>query len=153
HGDGRRARSRSIARQSAGWTATRDHLAPGELIARQSEQQRPSCSAEMRREGFAGTLFVTCRHGLRASEFGLVINSTDSRNQRPHFAERNYHLRSALMYGRRRSTRNIGMSKARVLGAASLVFSAASASAQVYSTPDYGYAEPVADLAVPADGY
>jgi hypothetical protein len=45
------------------------------------------------------------------------------------------------------------MSKALVLGAAALVFSAASASAQVYPTPDYGYAEPVADLAVPADGY
>src|SRR5438874_1191077 len=41
----------------------------------------------------------------------------------------------------------------RVLGAAALVFSAASASAQVYTTPDYGYAEPVADLAAPADGY
>ena len=34
-----------------------------------------------------------------------------------------------------------------------MVFSAASASAQVYTTPDYGYAEPVADLAAPADGY
>ena len=45
------------------------------------------------------------------------------------------------------------MSKALVLGAAALVFSAASASAQVYTTPDYGYAEPVADLAAPADGY
>ena len=45
------------------------------------------------------------------------------------------------------------MSKALILGAAALVFSAASASAQVYSTPDYGYGEPVADLAVPADGY
>jgi hypothetical protein len=45
------------------------------------------------------------------------------------------------------------MSKALVLGAAALAFSAASASAQVYPTPDYGYAEPVADLAVPADGY
>jgi hypothetical protein len=45
------------------------------------------------------------------------------------------------------------MSKALVLGAAALVFSAASASAQVYTTPDYGYTEPVADLAVPADGY
>ena len=33
HGDGRRARSRSIARRSAGATATRDHLARGELIA------------------------------------------------------------------------------------------------------------------------
>jgi hypothetical protein len=44
------------------------------------------------------------------------------------------------------------MSKALVLGAAALVFSAASASAQVYTTPDYGYA-PVADLAAPADGY
>jgi hypothetical protein len=40
------------------------------------------------------------------------------------------------------------MSKALVLGAAALVFSAASASAQ-----DYGYEEPVADLAAPADGY
>jgi hypothetical protein len=38
------------------------------------------------------------------------------------------------------------MSKALVLGAAASVFSAANASAQVY-------AEPVADLAVPADGY
>ena len=38
------------------------------------------------------------------------------------------------------------MSKALVLGAAALVFSAASASAQVY-------AEPTADLAIPADGY
>jgi hypothetical protein len=45
------------------------------------------------------------------------------------------------------------MSKALVLGAAVLAFSAASASAQVYTTPDYGYAEPVADLAEPADGY
>ena len=45
------------------------------------------------------------------------------------------------------------MSKALVLGAAALVFSAAGASAQVYTTPDYGYAEPVADLAAPADGY
>jgi hypothetical protein len=45
------------------------------------------------------------------------------------------------------------MSKAVVLGAAALVFSAVSASAQVYTTPDYGYAEPVADLAAPADGY
>ena len=44
------------------------------------------------------------------------------------------------------------MSKALILGAATLVFSAASASAQVYSTPDYGYGEPVADLAVPSDG-
>ena len=44
------------------------------------------------------------------------------------------------------------MSKALILGAAALVFSAASASAQVYTTPDYGYAEPVADLATPADG-
>jgi hypothetical protein len=34
------------------------------------------------------------------------------------------------------------MSKALVLGAAALAFSAASASAQVYTTPDYGYAEP-----------
>jgi hypothetical protein len=40
------------------------------------------------------------------------------------------------------------MSKALVLGAAALAFSAVSASAQ-----DYGYEEPVADLAVPADGY
>ncbi len=38
------------------------------------------------------------------------------------------------------------MSKALVLGAAALVFSAASASAQIY-------ADPVADLTVPADGY
>ena len=45
------------------------------------------------------------------------------------------------------------MSKALILGAATLVFSAASASAQVYSTPDYGYGEPVADLSVPSDGY
>jgi hypothetical protein len=45
------------------------------------------------------------------------------------------------------------MSKALVLGAAALAFSAASASAQVYTTPDYGFAEPVADLAAPADGY
>src|SRR6266568_2672070 len=45
------------------------------------------------------------------------------------------------------------MSKPLVLGAAALAFSAASASAQVYTTPDYGYAEPVADLAAPADGY
>jgi hypothetical protein len=44
------------------------------------------------------------------------------------------------------------MSKALVLGAAALLLSAASASAQIYATPDYGY-EPVADLAVPADGY
>jgi hypothetical protein len=41
------------------------------------------------------------------------------------------------------------MSKALVLGAAALVFSAASASAQ----DDFGYDEPVADLAAPADGY
>ena len=40
------------------------------------------------------------------------------------------------------------MSKVLVLGAAALVFSAASASAQ-----DYDYAEPVADLAAPADEY
>ena len=39
------------------------------------------------------------------------------------------------------------MSKALVLGAAALAFSAASAWAQD------GYAEPVADLAAPADGY
>jgi hypothetical protein len=45
------------------------------------------------------------------------------------------------------------MSKALVLGAAALVVSAASASAQVYTSPDYGYAEPVADLAAPGDGY
>ena len=45
------------------------------------------------------------------------------------------------------------MSKVLILGAAALVFSAASASAQVYTTPDYGYADPVADLAAPADGY
>ena len=43
------------------------------------------------------------------------------------------------------------ISKSLVLGAAALVFSAVGASAQV--SPDYGYAEPVADLAVPADGY
>ena len=40
------------------------------------------------------------------------------------------------------------MSKVLVLGAAALAFSAASASAQ-----DYGYEEPAADLAAPADGY
>jgi hypothetical protein len=45
------------------------------------------------------------------------------------------------------------MSKALALGVAALVFSAASASAQVYTTPDYGYTEPIADLAAPADGY
>src|SRR6266516_3984432 len=45
------------------------------------------------------------------------------------------------------------MSKALVLGAAALAFSAASASAQIYTSPNYGYAEPVADLAEPADGY
>ena len=45
------------------------------------------------------------------------------------------------------------ISKSLVLGTAALVLSAASASAQVYATPDYGYGEPVADLAVPADGY
>src|SRR5437763_1966881 len=45
------------------------------------------------------------------------------------------------------------MSKALVLGAAALAFSAASASAQIYTSPNYGYAEPVADLAAPADGY
>ncbi len=33
NGDGRRARSRSIARPSAEWTATPDHLAGAELIA------------------------------------------------------------------------------------------------------------------------
>jgi hypothetical protein len=44
------------------------------------------------------------------------------------------------------------MTRALILGAAALVVSAASASAQVYTTPDYGYAEPVADLAAPADG-
>ena len=43
--------------------------------------------------------------------------------------------------------------RAIVLGAAALVVSAASASAQIYTTPDYGYAETVADLAAPADGY
>jgi hypothetical protein len=36
------------------------------------------------------------------------------------------------------------MTRALILGAAALVLSAASASAQVYTTPDYGYAEPVA---------
>jgi hypothetical protein len=45
------------------------------------------------------------------------------------------------------------MSKALVLGAAALIFSAAGASAQVYATPDYGYADPVADLAPPDEGY
>jgi hypothetical protein len=45
------------------------------------------------------------------------------------------------------------MTRALILGAAALVVSAASASAQVYTTPDYGYAESVADLAAPADGY
>ena len=39
------------------------------------------------------------------------------------------------------------MTRALILGAAALVLSAASASAQV------GYPEPVADLAAPADGY
>jgi hypothetical protein len=55
--------------------------------------------------------------------------------------------------GRDTARGRLAMSKSLVLGAAALVFSAASVSAQVYSTPDYGYAEPVADLAVPADGY
>ena len=45
------------------------------------------------------------------------------------------------------------MSKALVLGAAALIFSAAGASAQIYMTPDYGYVQPVADLAPPAYGY
>jgi hypothetical protein len=45
------------------------------------------------------------------------------------------------------------MIKALVLGTAALVFSAAGASAQVYVTPDYGYSDPVADLAPPAEGY
>ena len=47
------------------------------------------------------------------------------------------------------------MSKALVLGAVALAFSAATASAQVYATPDYGYghATPVADLAPPPYGY
>ena len=45
------------------------------------------------------------------------------------------------------------MIKALVLGTAALMFSAAGASAQVYMTPDYGYADPVADLAPPDEGY
>ena len=47
------------------------------------------------------------------------------------------------------------MSKALVLGAVALAFSAATAAAQVYATPDYGYgyATPVADLAPPPYGY
>ena len=47
------------------------------------------------------------------------------------------------------------MSKALVLGAVALAFSAATAWAQVYATPDYGYgyATPVADLAAPNYGY
>src|SRR4029077_16989901 len=45
------------------------------------------------------------------------------------------------------------MIKALVLGTAALIFSAAGASAQVYMTPDYGYADPVADLAPPDEGY
>ena len=45
------------------------------------------------------------------------------------------------------------MSKALVIGVTVLVLSAASASAQVYLTSDYGYAAPVADLAAPAYGY
>ena len=45
------------------------------------------------------------------------------------------------------------MTRALILGAAALVVSAAGASAQVYTTPDYGYGEPVADLVAPADGY
>jgi hypothetical protein len=45
------------------------------------------------------------------------------------------------------------MIKALVLGTAALMFSAAGASAQVYITPDYGYADPVADLAPPDEGY
>jgi hypothetical protein len=45
------------------------------------------------------------------------------------------------------------MIKALVLGTAALVFSAAGASAQVYMTPDYGYGDPVADLAPPDEGY
>ena len=47
------------------------------------------------------------------------------------------------------------MSKALLIGVTALVLSVASASAQVYLTPDYGYgyAAPVADLAAPAYGY
>jgi hypothetical protein len=46
------------------------------------------------------------------------------------------------------------MSKTLVLGATALAFSAAGASAQVYTTPDYyDYVAPVADLAAPAYGY
>ena len=45
------------------------------------------------------------------------------------------------------------MSKALVLGTVALVLSAAGASAQVYVSPDYGYSDPVADLAPPAEGY
>ena len=45
------------------------------------------------------------------------------------------------------------MTRALILGAAALALSAGAASAQVYTTPDYGYPEPVADLGAPADGY
>jgi hypothetical protein len=45
------------------------------------------------------------------------------------------------------------MSKALILGTAALIFSAAGASAQVYTTPDYRYGDPVADLAPPDEGY
>ncbi len=47
------------------------------------------------------------------------------------------------------------MSKALVLGVATLMLSAATASAQSYITPDYGYgyATPVSDLAAPGYGY
>jgi hypothetical protein len=54
-----------------------------------------------------------------------------------------YYARTSVKH---KHDEEIVMSKALVLGAAALLFSAASASAQVY-------AEPVADLAVPADGY
>jgi len=52
-----------------------------------------------------------------------------------------------------RTAQRLAMSKALVIGVTVLVLSAASASAQVYLTSDYGYAAPVADLAAPAYGY
>jgi hypothetical protein len=69
------------------------------------------------------------------------------------FAQSSLSVRARQVRTAQARRRRLVMSKALVLGAAALVFSAASASAQVYTTPDYSYADPVADLAAPADGY
>ena len=50
------------------------------------------------------------------------------------------------------TTRENAMTRALIVGAAALALSAATASAQVYVTPGYGYATPVADLAAPGYG-